>query len=515
MNNTKTPGQRLIVVSNRLPLVVSQREDGNWQVSPGSGGLVAALVPVLRNRGGVWIGWPGTTEDIAEMRAVLAQATRDAGYGLVPVALTAAEAHDFYLGFSNEIIWPLFHDLQYLCNFDPAYWQVYVSVNRKYAQAITEESHASDFIWINDYHLMDVAAESRRLGAGIKTGFFLHIPFPSLDMFLKLPWRQSILRALLEYDLIGFQTLRDRRNFVQCLRALVKDVALYGKGQVLLARVGEREVRIGHFPIGIDAHAFAKAAAKPEVTEMVQQLRRLLGNRQLILGVDRLDYTKGILQRLEAFRNALSRYPDLDNQVTLVQVVVPSREDIPRYHELRTQIEQQVGRINGEFTRPGGWVPIHYLFRSLSPMELLAYYRAAEIALVTPLKDGMNLVAKEYCMCSLEEDCVLILSEFAGAAAQLRHGALLVNPYDVEGVADVIHRAFLMDKEERQRRMRKLRRSIRKRDIFWWVDTFLRAAIAKDLSAFPMREHVGPKTDREKGPEPVGSPEFYSDRQWF
>jgi trehalose 6-phosphate synthase/phosphatase len=496
MSNTETLGQRLIVVSNRLPLVVSQGEDGNWQVSPGAGGLVTALVPVLRDRGGVWIGWPGTTQDSDEVQAVLAQTTGDAGYRLVPVMLTAAEAHDFYLGFSNEIIWPLFHDLQYLCNFDPTYWQAYVKVNRKYAQIIAEQSGASDFVWVHDYHLMDVAAELRRLGVGTKSGFFLHIPFPSLDMFLKLPWRQSILRVLLEYDLIGFQTLRDRRNFVQCLRALVKDVALYGKGQVLLTRVGGREVRIGHFPISIDAHAFAKAAAKQEVAEIVGQLHQLLGNRQLILGVDRLDYTKGILQRLEAFRNALSRYPDLHNQVTLVQVVVPSREDIPRYHELRTQIEQQVGRINGEFTRPGGWVPIHYVFRSLSPPELLAYYRAAEIALVTPLKDGMNLVAKEYCMCSLEEDCVLILSEFAGAAVQLRHGALLVNPYDIEGVADVTHRAFMMDKDERQRRMRELRRSIRKRDIFWWVDAFLRAAIAKDLSAFPMAEHAIPKESR-------------------
>ncbi|MGH8643936.1 MAG: alpha,alpha-trehalose-phosphate synthase (UDP-forming) [Gammaproteobacteria bacterium] len=479
----------VIVVSNRLPLVLCEGQDETWEVKPGSGGLVTALVPVLRNRGGLWIGWPGTTEKLADVQGALARATRDAGYGLIPVMLTADEAHDFYLGFSNEIIWPLFHDLQYLCNFDPAYWQVYIKVNRKYAQVIAQQSRASAFIWVHDYHLMNIGAELHRMGVDTEIGFFLHIPFPSPDMFLKLPWRQSILRALLEYEVIGFQTLRDRRNFVQCLRALVKDVALYGKGQVVLARVGDHEVRIGHFPISIDAHEFAKAAANPEVASEALKLRALLGDRQLILGVDRLDYTKGILQRLTAFYNALSRYPDLQERVTLVQVVVPSREDIPRYHELRTQIEQLVGRINGELTRPGVWVPIHYLFRNLTRIELLAYYRAAEIALITPLKDGMNLVAKEYCMCSLEEDSVLILSEFAGAAAQLRHGALLVNPYDVEGVADTLHRAFTMDKDERQRRMRKLRRSIRKRNVFWWVDAFLRAAIAKDLSAFPMGDY--------------------------
>jgi trehalose 6-phosphate synthase len=221
----------------------------------------------------------------------------------------------------------------------------------------------------------------------------------------------------------------------------------------------------------------------------------MLPNRQLILGIDRLDYTKGIPERLEAYRNALVRYPELHNRVTLIQVVVPSREDIPQYYELKTRIERLVGEINGQFTQPGGWVPIHYVFRSLDTVDLLAYYRAAEIALVTPLKDGMNLVAKEYCACSIEENCVLILSEFAGAAAQLQRGALLVNPYDIEGVADAIHRAFTMGDTERRAGMRHLRRTIREQDIFWWVDSFLRAAIAKDLSAFPLPADYVPQSD--------------------
>jgi trehalose 6-phosphate synthase len=493
-----TTGQRkdrLIIVSNRLPFVLDRGTDGQWQVKPGIGGLVSALLPVLRDRGGVWIGWPGISGASDEIRKVFTDAIPDAGYTLVPVMLTEEEVHEFYQGFSNEIIWPLFHDLQSHCNFDPSYWQAYQEVNHKFAEAAARHATPNDFIWVHDYHLINVAADLRRRQVKSKLGFFLHIPFPSLDIFLKLPWRFSLLHALLEYDLIGFQTLRDRRNFIQCLRTLVKDVTIYGKGQVLVLKAADRELRVGVFPISIDYNVFASDAASQEVTEKVGQLREQLPDRQLILGVDRLDYTKAIPQRLEAFRYALRRYPDLHNRVTLIQAVVPSRVDIPRYHDLRTAIDGLVGEINGEFTRPGGWVPIHYVFHALERIDLLAYYRASQIALVTPLKDGMNLVAKEFCAASIDEDSVLILSEFAGAAAQLQNWALLVNPYDIEGMADTIHRAFLMSVEERAWRMRRMRRSIRNFDIFRWVDSYLRAVIEKDLSAFPVVEDFVPQND--------------------
>ena len=493
MNDDQQLG-RLIVVSNRLPVVL-ESDGGRWRAKPGSGGLVTALLPVLRDRGGMWIGWPGTSDEHAGLDEALAAVAHDAGYALRAVPLNHDEVEKFYQGFANEIIWPLFHDLHSLCNFDPAYWHTYTEVNHRYARIVAENTRPGDFIWVHDYHLMSVAAELRRLGHASRLAFFLHIPFPSLDIFLKLPWRFHILRALLEYDLVGFQTLRDRRNFVQCVRALFDDVAVHGKGQVLTLRANGHELRIGSFPISIDYQAFARHAADPEVTALAATLRDALPNRQLILGVDRLDYTKGIPHRLEAFRNALTYYPDLHERVTLIQVVVPSREDIPQYHELKTDIERLVGEINGQFTRPGGWVPVHYVFRSLRRADLLAYYRAAQIALVTPLKDGMNLVAKEYCACSIEEECVLILSEFAGAAAQMQKGALLVNPYDIEGVADAIVRAFHMPAEERRARMRRLRRGVREQDIFWWVDSFLRAAIAKDLSAFPLPADYAPRDE--------------------
>jgi trehalose 6-phosphate synthase len=413
----------------------------------------------------------------------------EAGFALKAVKLDAGAVHEFYHGFSNEIIWPLFHDLQSLCNFEPSYWRTYKDVNRRFAETVLETSGAGDFIWVHDYHLMNVAAELRALGCRSRVGFFLHTPFPPPDIYSKLPWRLALLHALLQYDLVGLQTMRDRRNFIQCLRELVNDVTIQGKGQVVTVTAQGRTLRVGSFPISVDYNAFMRQAATEEVAQRAQELHRLLPKRKLVLGVDRLDYTKGIPNRLQAFRAALERHPGLRERMSLIQVVVPSREDIPQYHELKTRIEQLVGQINGSFVRPGGWVPVWYVYGSLHRLDLLAYYRAADIALITPFKDGMNLVAKEYCACSIEEECVLILSEFAGAAAQLQNGALLVNPYDIEGVADTLYRAFTMTDEERRTRMRRMRRSIRESDIFWWVDGFLRAAIAKDLSAFPQPEH--------------------------
>jgi trehalose 6-phosphate synthase/phosphatase len=484
-NNMVRGRNRVVVVSNRLPFVFHKEPGGTWRIEPGSGGLVSALLPVLRHRGGTWIGWPGTEGRSEGLERTLAETSETAGYSLRPVHLSAQEVHNFYHGFANEIIWPLFHDLQSLCNFDPAYWKVYCDVNQRFAQAIMDTASHEDFIWVHDYHLMNVGAELRALRCRAKIGFFLHIPFPPVDLFVKLPWRARLIEALLHFDLVGFQTLRDRRNFMQCVRALNNEVRFQGKGHIMVAHVGKREVRVGAFPISIDYNAFMRQAAAPAIAERAKELHTLLPKRKLVLGIDRLDYTKGIPHRLNAFHDMLKRYPRLRERMSLIQVVVPSRVDIPEYGELKTTIEQMVGRINGEYVRPGGWVPVWYVYGSLTRSELLAYYRAADIALITPLRDGMNLVAKEYCASSIEEDCVLILSEFAGAATQLRTGAMLVNPYDIEQVADTLKRAYEMDFDERQARMRRMKRAIREYDIFWWVDSFMNAAFTRDLSDFP------------------------------
>jgi trehalose 6-phosphate synthase/phosphatase len=498
MKANPQPKNRLVIVSNRLPVVLARDDTDRWRAEPGSGGLVTAMAPVLKDRGGLWIGWPGAAageENDMHLEPLL-DAVAEGGYTFKPVSLTAEEVDGYYHGFANEILWPLFHDLQTRCNFDPSYWKAYRRVNRKFARVIADQTGADDHIWIHDYHLIGVGLELRDMGLTSKIGFFLHIPFPPLDLFLKLPWRFQILNALLAYDLVGFQTQRDKNNFMHCVRSLRKEVRVRGKGQVATARVEGRRVRIGNFPISIDFNEFARKAASEEVARRVAEIKEDLGvdvnRRHILLGVDRLDYSKGIPERLKAFANVLARFPELRERVSLVQIVVPSRTHIRKYQDLRLDIERLVGKINGLYSQTG-WVPIHYIFRSVDRTELVALYRAADIALITPLKDGMNLVAKEYCAANVTEDGVLIMSEFAGAAAQMQKEALLVNPYDVEEVAETIAIACEMTPEERRRRMKALRRKVRKSDIFWWVDAFLSAGFARDLEAFPALEDYMPE----------------------
>jgi trehalose 6-phosphate synthase/phosphatase len=493
---------RLIVVSNRLPLTLSRQESGRWEAKPSSGGLVSAMVPVLRRRGGVWIGWPGNTDTyLHEVEPALQDVSESFGCSFKPVMLSDEEMQGFYYGFSNEIIWPLFHDLFTNCNFRPEYWQVYQDVNQKFAEAVADEAQPGDFVWVHDYHLMELAGQLRKLDLEVSTGFFLHTPFPPLEIFLKLPWRFEILRSLLEFDSLGFQTLRDRRNFLQCARALF-NCQTEGAGAVVQLHVQAeaegadalpaRQISVGSFPIGIDFHAVADVAETPEVREKAAALKDDLKHRQMILGVDRLDYTKGLLSKMEAFRHALRRYPELRGNINLVQHVVPSRAEIPEYRQLRLELEGLIGEINGEFTQ-SGWVPIHYMFHSLKFEELVAYYQAADIAFVTSLKDGMNLVAKEYCAAKCEEDGVLILSEFAGAAAQLQKGALLINPHDVVRAADRLYQAYHMPAQQRRERMRSLRRTVRTQDVYRWAETFLSVTGSREITHLPYTEDYVPR----------------------
>jgi len=479
---------RLIVVSNRLPVVISRTKKTGWHVKQGSGGLVTALAPVLKNRGGIWIGWTGntgTTND--QINRLLKKEEKRIGFQLKTVPLSSVEKDRYYRGFSNEILWPLFHDFLSKCNFNPKYWDTYLSVNDKFARITRENLTENDFIWAHDYHLLGLASHLRDMGVKNNIGFFLHVPFPPPDIFIKLPWRFQILYFLLKYDIIGFQTVRDRTNFLQCVRYLIGHLHTRGKGRVQSIHYDGRDIRLGSFPISIDYQEFANLARSKEVSDAAWYLHEDLPNLKILFGIDRLDYTKGIPERLKAFRNALRRYPDLRGKITLVQIVIPSRRGITEYEALKQEIEQMISQINGEFTL-SGWVPIHYMFRSLNRLDLLAYYRSAEIALITPLKDGMNLIAKEYCASNIEQNGVLILSEFAGAAAQFQKNALLVNPHDIEGTADAIYKAFTMDSAIRKENMKKLRRKVRKFDIFWWVDSFLQSAISKNLVHFPLLE---------------------------
>ena len=498
---------RLINVSNRLPVEIKNRS-GHPRLSRSSGGLATALDSVWRGQHGVWIGWAGAGADSSAADALLQKAAHGRPCTFKPVAISREEVSKFYAGFANEIIWPLFHDMPSRCDFDPENWEVYQRVNRRFAQATAEIATAKDVIWAHDYHLMLMGRYLREAGSLAPAGFFLHIPFPSPDMFEKLPWRKSILRSLLQYNLIGFQADRDRFNFLSCLERILPEAAVsrdetnhLDNGAVSVVLDGHRTT-IGTFPISISFEEFAGHAASRQVEAGAKQLRHELTHRFLVLGVDRMDYTKGIPERLKAFRILLRRFPELRQRVTLLQVVVPSREEIFNYKELRREVELLVSQINGEFTE-SGWVPIHYMHRSLTRRQLLTYYRAADILLVTSLKDGMNLVAKEFCAAQVDECGVVILSEFTGAAAELQHGALVINPYDLTAMAEAIHRACVMPVEEKRSRMRLLRGVVRTHNVQAWADSFLSAVLASGRGVEPRGVELPGREPQGREPQQV------------
>ncbi|HET9741278.1 MAG TPA: trehalose-6-phosphate synthase [Terriglobales bacterium] len=464
----------ILMVSNRLPVTVTRDEDG-VRIVPSSGGLVSALTSALNQVPFTWIGWPGA-DAAPEITDALQRCSALPSCKLLPVDLGLEERNRFYRGFCNEILWPLFHDLQSRCNFDPSYWETYGSVNRRFADRVIEAAREHELIWVHDYHLLLLGSLLRNSGeiAG-SVAYFHHIPFPPPDIFAKLPWRKEILESLLCFDLVGFQTRQDLRNFISSARRFLTDVHVRRVDSSTVVTSGPRTARLAVFPIGIDSYEFAACAARSKTAHRAKEIRTEIGTEQICLGVDRLDYTKGIPERLRAFAALLSRCPDLRRQITLVQVVVPSRSEVPKYSELKLEVERLVSKINGEFGVPG-WVPIQYMYRHLDRTELIALYRSADIGLVTPLRDGMNLVAKEFCAAQTDDDAVLILSEFAGAAEQLKRGALLVNPYDTYGVAAALHRAIHMPTQARQRRMRALRQRIAESNVYTWFSDFIRAA---------------------------------------
>ncbi len=448
---------RLIVVANRLPF----RKSGTRWLSS-EGGLVTALVPIARQRHGAWIGWTGSSER-STTRAV------HEGITIQPVALTERQVDGFYHEFSNRTLWPLYHDAIRTPEFDRVNWQPYVDVNLKYAKAAAKVARKGDVVWVHDYHLQLVPAMLRAMRPGVKIGFFLHIPFPPDELFAWLPWRQSILEGLLGADLIGFQTYAGVKNFSHLARRYTS-----AEGTESLLEYQGRTIQVGAFPISIDSDWFEKQARSADSQAEAKRLRQRIGSkRKILLAVDRLDYTKGIDRRLEAFDLALrTGRLDVDN-VCLIQIAVPSRERVFEYADMRREIERLVGRINGDHAVPGR-VAVHYFRRSFSREDLTAFYAAADVMVVTPLRDGMNLVAKEYVACRTNQNGVLILSEFAGAAQELRR-AMLVNPRDIDGVAEAMVQAVRMPASDARFRMGILRTQVRRHDVYDWAKQFLEA----------------------------------------
>jgi len=472
--------KRLVVLSNRLPIKL-EREEGEIKVKPGSGGLVTAFAPVLKDHNGIWIGWTGTTEHV-DLQKLVYEGSEQIGYRLIPVNLPEEHLDNYYNGFSNGTLWPLFHDLLGRCNYDIDNWESYQVVNQIFSKKLEEHTREDDFIWVQDYHMFLVAKYLKERNVRRKCNFFLHIPFPPLDIFVKLPWRWQILEGILSYNLVGFQTERDRWNFENCVKILLPEAKIRKVRKLHSITYKKNTTKTGAFPISIDFNSFNDLAHSREVQDEAWYLHEKYKNQKLILGVDRLDFTKGIPDRFKAFATCLRKYPELQEKISLMEVLVPSRTGTPTYMELKKYLDELVGYINGRYASHG-WTPIQYMFRSLERPLLVAHYLACEIALITPLKDGMNLVSKEYCASSIENRGVLILSEFAGSAAQLYKGALLVNPHDYEGIADTIYKAYYMDEEERKNRMNTLRNEVKRNNVFRWVDSFIKAAISDEYES--------------------------------
>lgn len=452
-------GPAVVVVANRLPVHrVGAGSGARWESS--AGGLVTAMAPVLKSMPGVWVGWPGGDSRVRPF-------DHD-GVRIHPVAISRDEVENFYNGMSNRTFWPLYHDAIRTPEFNRTWWDRYVRVNMRFARAAAREAKDGDLVWVHDYHLQLVPAMLRQMRPELRIGFYLHIPFPPEELFEWLPWREEVLRGLLGADVVGFQTHKAAQNFSRVCRDYTEaegtDTELEYQGRRIVSR---------SYPISIDFDWFDVRAKSAETRRRVAELRERLGGRKILLGIDRLDYTKGVLRRLQAYEELLDRGLAGVDECVLIQIATPSRETVAEYASLRDEVERAVGRINGKFSQPGR-VAVHYFRRNLPREDLIAYYAAADVMLVTPLRDGMNLVAKEYVACRPENSGVLVLSQFAGAARELTR-ALIVNPRDQDQFVETLHEALTMARDAARMRMSVLRTRVKRHDVYAWSEEYLGA----------------------------------------
>ena len=453
---------RLVVVSNRV---------ADFEDAAQSGGLAVALADALRSRGGIWFGWDGKV-----VRAGTRVPPNIKTYGhvtTITLPLTRKDYNQFYIGFSNSVLWPIFHYRLDLAKHEAPFLAGYKRVNSKFADALSPLLQPDDVVWVHDYHLIPLATELRKRGHHQTMGFFLHIPFPSHETFSAAPAYEWLSRALLDYDLVGFQTTADVENFTHSILSGGESYS-FTSDQVIKSE--KTQTKIGHFPIGIDVDAFRKVAHSQESNEQIDYLQRRTMGRRNIIGVDRLDYSKGLPDRLHAFRRLLQKHPAIQKRVTLMQIAPPTRENVEAYGDIREELEKLSGAINGEFA-DFDWTPVRYIHRSIPRHILAALFRGSQVGLVSPLRDGMNLVAKEYIAAQSDDDPgVLVLSKFAGAAEDLEE-AVIVNPYDIDDMADRLYLALEMPLIERRERQTALLARIRVNDARQWQASFLKALI--------------------------------------
>ena len=454
---------RVILASNRLP-ITAQYQGQELTLLQSGGGLATGLKGIRSRKGSIWIGWPGEVPAGARVRSDLERELEKEG--LRAIFLTRAELKGFYEDYSNAAVWPVFHDLIDQLPLEITGWEMYEEINERFARAVADAYEDGDMIWVNDYHLMLMPAQIRRMIPRARIGFFLHIPFPHTDMFRVLPQREKLLEGLLGADLLGFHTRSYADHFLASVQTILGE-----KVQGSAVRLKGRSVRAGAFPMGIDAPTWENRARSTPVAKQVLSLMQDAGKRKIVLGIDRLDYTKGLPRRIAAIERLFQQDPSMAERVRFIQVTFPSRERIESYAGLRRQVSEMVGRINATYGSPRS-LPIHLMLRSFSEEEVSSLYGAADIMLVTPLRDGMNLVAKEFVASRLHDDGVLILSEFAGAADEMPE-ALIINPYDSEGIRNALRQAIEMPPAEQRRRMTRLRENVMHNDVHTWGETFL------------------------------------------
>jgi trehalose 6-phosphate synthase/phosphatase len=461
---------RLMIVSNRLPVSAS-RQEGMISFEKSAGGLATGLSSLPRDTcERIWVGWPGIADDeLTEAdRTLLTEKLTAESYH--PVPLTSCDIESYYAGFSNRTIWPLFHYFLQHVVYDNDLWDAYVRVNRKFCDIIVDIAREGDIFWVHDYQLMLLPQMLRERLGDVTIGFFLHIPFPSFEVFRLLPWRSKILEGLLGSDLIGFHTYDYARHFLSSIRNRLGLEHSFGQIQWQ-----KRHVKVDTFPMGIDYAKYANAGRRKSVKDAIEHNRREMGGSKIILSVDRLDYTKGILHRLRSFDLFLEKYPEYHGKVTLVLVAVPSRTSVGHYQELKRELDEMVGRINGKYATMG-WMPVWYMYTFLNFDELSALYKMADVCLVTPVRDGMNLIAKEFIAAKTNGKGVLILSEMAGAAKELSE-AFIVNPNNMDRIADTIHAALTMPVKEQINRNRSMQKRIRRYDVKMWANDFMKSLI--------------------------------------
>ncbi len=462
---------KTIIVSNRLPVRIEKDEE-KLSYKSSEGGLATGLGSIYKEGNNIWIGWPGASFQTEELKNEVSEGLK--AESMRPVFLTEDEVEDFYLGFSNQTLWPAFHYFIQYIDYRDDNWESYCRVNEKFAEAIAQNLEEDDTVWIHDYQLMLVPELLRKSHPNITIGFYQHIPFPSYEVFRTLPWRRELLEGVLGSDYIAFHTYDDMRHFLSSAHRLVGYP--YHGSEI---QTNNRVVVADSLPMGIDYEKYEENAKHPEALERERRYRESLGDQRLILSMDRLDYSKGIPRRLEAFDAFLEAYPEYKEKVSLLLIVVPSRDQVPNYQLLKEQVDELVGKINSKYGRIS-WTPIHYFYRSYPFRALGAFYRMCDVAMITPLRDGMNLVCKEYVASRENKDGVLILSEMAGASKELSD-AVLVNPTNQKQMVEAIKSALEMSQEEQRSRMELMQATVKKYNIFNWVNLFFNnLQIAKD-----------------------------------